>query len=369
MKRIGQGELRLGDPMPFDIYDSDGQLLLRRGHRVQLQSSLDRLLREGIYRVAVAPQCQDVQQPKEKIPAFQSVLDTRLRLGRLFGRLLTEGRMTGFVETVRDLARMVREAVGDDREAALAGAYLDLYSSYYLQHHMQAAVLAEILGTVTGLAWEEREALICAALTHDLGLLGEQDQMEHALDLTEVQQKMVHQHPGAGAARCAECGVENSMWLEIIRNHHERLDGTGYPDKIGADRLSEPVQIMSVVDCYSAMIRNRPYRKAMCCKEALRELYLLQDKLSTRLTQLLIRELGVLPPGSLVQLKNGEIAVIVRHNSGSAQPEVCAFINQHGVPLLEPQRRDVSSAHLSIARLESVVKYRQHVQGLYHLWN
>lgn len=369
MRRIESNELRLGEAVPFDVYDAEGNLLLRRGYKVQLASSLERLLREGIYR-ADRPDAVAHETPaaEEEARPLELVCDTRNRLGRMFRRLVAAGRVSAFPELVRDMACALRDAVQGDRSAALAGAYLDVKSPYALVHHLQAAILAEILGDAAGLSWDEREPLLCAALTHDVALLAEQDRLERSAELSPALREAIRRHPESGAARCAEWGVESETWLETVLKHHERLDGSGYPRGLPAAELAEQARIMAVADCYSAMIRARPYRKALCGKDALRELYLMKDKLSSQLTQLLVRDLGVFPAGSLVRLANGEVGVVVRYANGKPQPEVCAFINQSGMPTSEPQKRDISHSHHAIAGLEPIEKYRQHIEGLSRLW-
>src|ERR671915_316348 len=134
---------------------------------------------------------------------------------------------------------------------------------YSTDHALQVARLSWLVGVELGLNEEELEWLVHGALLHDLGKLAVADAILEKLGpLTEEEWKVVKRHPEVGA-RMIEPLESLSGALPVIRHHHERADGTGYPDGLRGDEIPVLAQIFSVVDVYDSLRIWRPYRKAM----------------------------------------------------------------------------------------------------------
>ena len=130
---------------------------------------------------------------------------------------------------------------------------------YTSDHALQVARLSWLVGTELGLNEEELEGLVHGALLHDLGKIGVADAILEKLGpLTEEEWKVVKRHPDVGA-RMIEPLEGLSRALPVIRHHHERPDGSGYPDGLEGDEIPLAARIVAVVDAYDVMIR-RPYR-------------------------------------------------------------------------------------------------------------
>jgi HD-GYP domain-containing protein (c-di-GMP phosphodiesterase class II) len=119
---------------------------------------------------------------------------------------------------------------------------------------------------------EELEWLVHGALLHDLGkLIVAEEILEKPGPLTEEEWKVVKRHPDVGA-RMIEPLESLSGALPVIRHHHERPDGTGYPDGLEGDEIPIAARIVATVDAYDVMLRGRPYRTKSSPAEALQEL-------------------------------------------------------------------------------------------------
>jgi putative nucleotidyltransferase with HDIG domain len=130
---------------------------------------------------------------------------------------------------------------------------------YTADHALEVARLAWLVGRELGLNEEELEWLVHGALLHDVGKIGVADEILEKLGpLTEEEWKVIKRHPEVGA-RMIEPLESLSGALPVIRHHHERPDGSGYPDGLEGDEIPLGARIVAVVDAYDVMLR-RPYR-------------------------------------------------------------------------------------------------------------
>src|SRR5215212_3087095 len=148
---------------------------------------------------------------------------------------------------------------------------------YSADHALQVARLSRLVGVELGLNEEELEWLVHGALLHDVGKLGVADAILEKLGtFTEEEWKVIKRHPEVGA-RMIEPLVILSRAIPVIRHHHERPDGSGYPDGLEGEEIPLGARIVAVVDAYGVMLR-RPYRperygSKRSSAEALQELW------------------------------------------------------------------------------------------------
>jgi putative nucleotidyltransferase with HDIG domain len=128
------------------------------------------------------------------------------------------------------------------------------------------------IGTSMGLSKKELEDLKLAAILHDVGKIGVSDKIllkEGKLDSKELER--MHLHPKYGAEILSHIKQLKDV-IPSVRSHHEKIDGTGYPDKLKGDDIPVIAKIIAVADAYDAMTTDRPYRKGMSMEEAFQEL-------------------------------------------------------------------------------------------------
>jgi putative nucleotidyltransferase with HDIG domain len=131
---------------------------------------------------------------------------------------------------------------------------------YTADHALEVARLSWLVGMELGLNEEELEWLVHGALLHDVGKLIVADAiLEKPGPLTEEEWKVVKRHPEVGA-RMIEPLESLSGALPVIRHHHERPDGSGYPDGLEGEEIPLGARIVAVVDAYDVMLRGRAYR-------------------------------------------------------------------------------------------------------------
>ena len=156
--------------------------------------------------------------------------------------------------------------------AAAMVVLLDSKDEYTAQHSAAVAMYCRDMATALELPEEEAEALHFAGLLHDLGKVGVPDAVLRKADaLDEGEWEFIRQHPEKGAEVLSHLAAYQEV-ADIVRFHHERLDGSGYPNGITSDSIPELSKVLAVADSYHAMTSDRPYRGARSSFEALKEL-------------------------------------------------------------------------------------------------
>ncbi len=154
---------------------------------------------------------------------------------------------------------------------ALASA-VDANDPYTARHSMRVTRLALLLAEAIGLSEDERHLLELAAWMHDVGKIGVPDYLlAKAAPLTAAENAVMMLHPVKGAAIVGQI-EELAPVAAVIRHHHERLDGQGYPDGLRGGAIPLAPQIIMIADAYEAMTADRSYRSNLGKARALREL-------------------------------------------------------------------------------------------------
>lgn len=316
------------------------------------------------------PESLDENKHVEIANVFEAVENIKLVLNRIFFDLEHANLKVDVFGRLEAVAVALQNACAKDTDSALASLHLDYDSPYGVVHHLQAALLCELIGKKLGVRDAERRILVKGALTHDIGLHDIQDILDRQVEpLSELQKERIKSHPEDSVRLLADLGVADVVWLNVVMHHHERIDGSGYPSGcLGAD-ISVPARILAVADIYSAMVRDRPYRKALVSKDAMRQMLTDQGKtIDWRITQLMIKEVGVFPPGSTVKLSTGEIAVVKERGQNTAFPITYAFVRPDGMPRLTPVRRDTNNTNCVIEGLVPFSQYRGAKSIIRGLW-
>jgi putative two-component system response regulator len=141
--------------------------------------------------------------------------------------------------------------------------------TYTKGHTKRVANLAQTLGQKMGLSPKEQEAIRVGGMLHDIGKIGvSSDILNKQKSLEPYESELIMNHAEEGYKICYPLKKNLGKALDIIRHHHEKLDGSGYPDGLTADEISMPVRITSVADIYDALVTDRPYRTAMSQEKA-----------------------------------------------------------------------------------------------------
>ncbi len=184
-------------------------------------------------------------------------------------------------------------------------------------HVLNVAILGMLLGRESGLTPEQLQWLGMGALFHDIGKCRISKKVLYKRPpLAPSERKLLELHPVYGQEIVGRIQDFPQEALEIIRHHHETLDGKGYPDRLEAEHISKLSRIIAIVNTYDNYCNPYDPADAMTPHEALSYIYSKQQhQLDKTLIALLVRNLGVYPPGTIVQLSNELIGMVISLNS------------------------------------------------------
>lgn len=358
----------VGKPLPWNVVDSDGHLLLRQGNIIESAHQAELLRANGLFRELAWDELLDESKPKpQKLSPFDTIAFFHQRLRNLFQDIAAK-RCENAVEPVRKLAADIQDVMGLAADAAFGAMHLDLEDSYPVMHSVHVALLTERLAQRLDIAPADRIPIVCAALTANIGMVELQDMLHKQKEpLTARQQEEVWMHPQRAVDLLRSAAVTDAVWLDAVLHHHERVNGSGYPDGLSGNAVSTAVRIISLADMYGAMIKPRAYRPEVLPKDALKLLFMKRGgEIDETIGLLLVKELGIFPPGAFVRLINGEIAVVIKHGKDATHPIVQAVLSPRGGPYSIPKRYQTDNELHQIK--ETVPRDKTVLLNLNKLW-
>jgi putative nucleotidyltransferase with HDIG domain len=185
---------------------------------------------------------------------------------------------------------------------------------YY--HSLNVTILSMMLAKEMGMDAAEARDLGMGAMVHDIGLMDIPDRVlkKPADEYNNAERSLRAQHVEFGLALGAKIGLTPGA-LALVAQHHELADGSGYPRGLKAAALTRPARVVSMVNYYDNLCNPTDINKAMTPHEALSFMFAQRRaKFDAQALQLMIKSLGVYPPGSMVQLSNDALAVVTSIN-------------------------------------------------------
>ncbi len=183
-------------------------------------------------------------------------------------------------------------------------------------HALNVTILSLLLGRKFGLSQAELQELGAGAMLHDVGKIGMSERLHHPDEyFTPIEMRAYEEHVGFGLARGRQMGVSAGV-LQIIAQHHEMADASGFPAKLGGERMSDASRIVAMVNAYDTLCNPQVAKRALSPHEALAQMFTQGKKrFDTALLSAFIKLVGVYPAGTTVQLTDDRLAVVVSVNS------------------------------------------------------
>ena len=196
-----------------------------------------------------------------------------------------------------------------------------------MAHALNVTVIAMLMGRLFKLPEHEMVELGVGAMLHDIGKLElPQHVHDHDERLSAAELKAYRDHVGLGVQLGRRMKLSPAV-LQVIEQHHEEADGSGFPQRLNMDRMSDAARIVSLVNRYDSLCNPRASTRALTPHEALSRLFVQgRGKFDTTMLNAFIRMMGVYPAGSVVQLTDERFAVITQVNaSRPLKPQVLVY--------------------------------------------
>ena len=315
-------------------------------------------------RTAPTPSAEDLAEREARLARIARVAAVRERLARCekaYGNTAGAIRKTmqGLHATPHQSAEMAREVVSETVAGLLAdeSVVLGLISrgrrdnSYF--HALNVMILSLLLGESAGLDERVLHDIGLGALFHDLGKLKIPAKvLKKGNERNRAEEDFFRLHTIYGEQIATETGLLTPAARDILRHHHERADGSGFPDGLTLDAIRIGARIVAIANRYDNLC-NAPENGGLTPAEALSQMYVKESHWwDQALLARFIKQLGVFPPGSIVHLSNGTLGLVVAVNRADLlRPSV--LIYDPSVPRKEANIVDlVDAPEVSIEKAE-----------------
>lgn len=237
----------------------------------------------------------------------QSLSDLRDALGAL--NLKPDEGLANTAQIVRNAAARLGEHTGPLGLHLIRSPHTDIL----LQHSLTVAFIAMLMARELEMSPIEIEEVGLAGLVHDIGELRIPSQITQKRgELSRAEQNFLNMHPQYGLEMLNQWQAFEPRIREVTRLHHERLDGSGYPLGLKGGEIPPLARLVGLVDYYDELLHPRSSTNPAAPSQAIAQLYKLsQKKFDQDLVRLLIKVLGVYPPGSLVRLDDDSVALVL----------------------------------------------------------
>lgn len=366
--------LEVGKPLPVNVVSDSGQLLLRKGqpivseqHREKLhgfnacateadaaawQRAYERMvhemLRDGkaVEDIARMPMPAEIRE-SDYVTA-QPLSGGWLDVQEVLRGILYQGGLA--LSPLSRLAGIERKALelidadADDSLLCLFQALADSALGYCATHALLCMVTCELTARKLGLDATERRTLNAAALTMNIAMAREQDSMaRQGSELTAWQRSLIADHAAKSAELLARLGVDSADQLDIVRWHHQPDSAEALPHNQRARR------ILHLADMFVARTAARKTRGSLSPLKAVKTMVMGAQGDEVGLGSAMAQAVGFYPPGSYVQLLNGDLAVSVQRGARANMPWVISLADKNAMPVTRYVCKDTAEQANAIA--------------------
>jgi HD-GYP domain-containing protein (c-di-GMP phosphodiesterase class II) len=315
-----------GTALAKTIWANDGRPLLKRGAELSAKAiaTLARLGYQYIY--IVDELTADIEAPDLLTEEVRNIATTTVREAFTQVANFNDPKFsrTGInFDAISDVAGNLVDQILANPDLSIQIVDLKSYDQYTFQHCVNVAVLGVVLGKSAKLNFSELKDLAIGLLLHDLGNVTIPEAiLKKPTKLTDEEFKYVYEHPRSGFELLRQAERISAPAKIVALQHHERMNGTGYPKGLKGPDIHINSQIGAIVDAYDALTSDRNFRKRYLPHEAIEYLMGAGDThFSFELVKSFCAQVAPYPPGTMVKLSTGDTAVVLKVDMGmSSRP-------------------------------------------------
>ena len=351
------------------VQKQSGNLKIKTQGRVNSQTTINSLKSKGLLSFFIDPAKSDIpvvdkaaESPQEQIQpeapeepvtaaSFENEINKAATLYQeakvIQEKLLDaiqEGLPTDFTP-VKECSDAFVESLQRNSNALLCMSHIKEKDDYLLEHSLNVAILMATFAEFLGLEQDLVNELAFAGMLHDVGKIEIPDRIlnkpgKHTPEEAEI----MRCHVLRGVDIIKNMPEASKVLLEVVAQHHEKLDGKGYPNNLKGSEISEFGRMIAIIDAYDAMTADRCYKKGVPANFALKMLLKYSGShFDDFLVKQFVKCIGVHPVGSLVRTKSDKAAMVVSLNEEHPlQPVIKVFYSLRSNHFLQPKDVDLS---------------------------
>lgn len=337
MRAVSIDNLDSGAVLGKTIFSQDGRVLLKRGAELSTKA-IATLARLGYQYIYVSDdRTGDIEQPDLVSEELRAQATNTVR--EAFQNVATAQTDSRFSRTglnfdaISDVAGNLVEQILNNPDISIQMVDLKSYDAYTFQHSVNVAVMGVVLGKSMKLNFSELKDLAIGLLLHDLGNVTIPEAiLKKPTKLTDEEFKYVYEHPRSGFELLRQAERISAPAKIVALQHHEKLNGTGYPKGLKGADIHINSQIGAIVDAYDALTSDRNYRKRYLPHEAIEYLMGAGDThYAHSLVKNFVAQVAPYPPGTMLKLSTGDVAVVTKVDmTMSTRPQVRLLFDKEG---------------------------------------
>lgn len=330
-KFVDVKELKNGMKLEQDIMDSSGRTMIGRGSFLddfQIKYITAGGL-EGIYVESDEPE----EYPEEEIPAelppeveeeaqknreedrakVELSHEVVERVGEGVKYIFSNPEDESFMEASENVSNELISVIRSNDAVAVDINRIKVSDEYTFKHSVDVATMSMIIARNFGLSKLEMEELCVAGLLHDVGKSNiPLEVLNKPGRLTDDEFKIMRQHSLFGFKILKGKGFSQGI-MEGVLEHHEKINGSGYPQGLPENRIHKYAKIIAVADVYDALVTERPYKKAFSKREAIEMIMAMTGEIDIRVMRAFLQSVILYPVDSVVHLSTGESARVLKN--------------------------------------------------------
>lgn len=346
MQRVSVGFLEAGMVAARNVHSAEGRLLVTKD-TVLSEAMVANIQKTSLGSIYVRnPLFQDIEA--EEVVTE----DNRRKAVMALKSAVTAYQKTKVLD-IQPLKKVLRELVVEiirNRDSMIHQLDMRTYQDYIFAHSVNTCVLSVLIAVNLDYPEGKLTDLALGTMLHDIGMMMLPDALLMKMgNLTPEESKQVQQHPEDGFNILRTVREIPITVAHIAYQHHERVDGKGYPRNLTADKILEFAKVAAVADTFDALVSDRPYRKGMVPHEAYEVMMALADSYVDRdILHLFLTHVAIYPVGAVVQLDNGQHGVVTKVLPRlQTRPQVRLLTDQQGNLLSEQTEIDLTQ-HLTL---------------------